>query len=203
MRRHFLAGAAIDDDRLVRAEKPGGAGGVEGGIAAAIDDDLPAEEGAPSPSIERKGSRHRRSSTRRRPGYRRAGRYRPTARGGVVAAPRASRTRCRRPWLEHELDAHMRYPPDFGVEHVTRQAVFRDPKAHHAAGERPGLTDRHAMAETAQVIGGREARRTSADHEHPACPSPSSACRTSSLRRSRRRQKTSRPNSLIPTASSI
>ena len=44
MRRHFLARAAIDDDRLGRAETAGGAGGVERGVAAAVDDDLAAEQ---------------------------------------------------------------------------------------------------------------------------------------------------------------
>ena len=168
MRRHFLAGAAIDDDRLVRAEAPGGAGGVERGVAAAVDDDLPAEE-------RRRLALHRAQKAHGIENLRRAAGRDIGApgdmgadgeEGGVVAALAHRGLDVVDLGLEHELDAHMRYPPDLGVEHVARQAVFRDAEAHHAAGERPGLTDRHAMAETAQVIGGREARRTRADHEH-------------------------------------
>jgi hypothetical protein len=37
--RHLVAGAAVDDDRLFRAQPLGRAGGVDGGVAAAVDDD--------------------------------------------------------------------------------------------------------------------------------------------------------------------
>ena len=68
--------------------------------------------------------------------------------------------------FEFELDAHVDDARDLGVEHVARQAVFRDAEAHHAAGHRAGLADRHLMAETAQMIGGGQARRTGADDQH-------------------------------------
>ncbi len=54
---------------------------------------------------------------------------------------------------------------DLGVEHVARQAVFGNAEAHHAARERAGFADRHAMAETGEMIGGRQARRAGADDE--------------------------------------
>jgi hypothetical protein len=43
--RHLLAGAAVDHDGFGRAEAAGGAGGVHGGVAAAVDRDPPAEQG--------------------------------------------------------------------------------------------------------------------------------------------------------------
>jgi hypothetical protein len=43
VRGHLVAGAAVDDDRLFGAEPLGGAGRVDGGVAAAVDDDLAAE----------------------------------------------------------------------------------------------------------------------------------------------------------------
>ncbi len=36
---------------------------------------------------------------------------------------------------------------------------------HHAAGHRPGLVDLDGVAEAGQMIGGREAARSAADHE--------------------------------------
>ena len=58
-------------------------------------------------------------------------------------------------------------PLDLRVEHVARQPVLRDPEAHHPAGHRPGLADRHGVPEPRQEIGGREARWPGADDEHP------------------------------------
>ena len=43
MRRHLLAGAAIDDHRLLGPEPPGGARDIHRGIAATVDDHPPAE----------------------------------------------------------------------------------------------------------------------------------------------------------------
>ena len=54
----------------------------------------------------------------------------------------------------------------FRVEHVARQPVLRDAEAHHAAGERAGFEDRHAVAEPAQVVGGGESRRARAHDQH-------------------------------------
>ena len=91
---------------------------------------------------------------------------------------------------------------DLGVEHVARQAVFRDAEAHHAAGERAGFADRHVVAEAAQMIGGGEARGAGADDEHALAVSARRACRTPSLAAiawSPRKRSTE----LMPTASSI
>jgi hypothetical protein len=43
-----------------------------------------------------------------------------------------------------QLDAQVEDALHLGVEHVARQAVLRDAEAHHAAGQRAGLDDRHA-----------------------------------------------------------
>jgi hypothetical protein len=45
VRRHLLARAAVDDDRFLGAEPLGGAGDVDGGVAAAVDHDAAAEQG--------------------------------------------------------------------------------------------------------------------------------------------------------------
>ena len=55
---------------------------------------------------------------------------------------------------------------DLGIEHVARQPVGRDPEAHHAAGHRPGLEDRHLVAEAAQVVRGREAGGAGTDDQN-------------------------------------
>ena len=44
VRRHAIAGAPIDDDRLCRAKALGGARGIDRGVAAAVDDDAPSEQ---------------------------------------------------------------------------------------------------------------------------------------------------------------
>ena len=85
---------------------------------------------------------------------------------GGVEAPVAHRgLEVVHPAVEVQLDAHGEDPPDLGVEHVARQPVGRDAEAHHPAGARPGVVDRHRVAEQRQVIGGRQARGAGADDE--------------------------------------
>ena len=69
--------------------------------------------------------------------------------------------------VQLERHAHRQDPVDLGVEHVAREPVVRDAEAHHAAGHRTGLEDRHLVAEAAQVIGGRE----------PGGPAPTTSTR--------------------------
>ena len=54
----------------------------------------------------------------------------------------------------------------FGIQHIARQAIFRNAEPHHAARRGAGLLDRHGMAEPRQMIGGRQARRSGADDQH-------------------------------------
>jgi hypothetical protein len=49
--------------------------------------------------------------------------------------------------LSSSVDAELDDALDLGVEHVARQAVAGDAEAHHAAGHRAGLADRHAWPE--------------------------------------------------------
>ena len=69
--------------------------------------------------------------------------------------------------VELQRHAHGEDARDLGVEHFAGEAVFRDAEAHHAARHRPGLADRHGMAEPGEVIGGREPAGARADHQHP------------------------------------
>ena len=90
VRRHPLARAAVDDDRLLGAEAPGGARGVDRGVAAAVDDDAPAEQRpllALHAAQQRDGVEDRARPCR--PGCRRACRGAPRRRG----TPRRSRPR--------------------------------------------------------------------------------------------------------------
>ena len=72
-----------------------------------------------------------------------------------------------------------------------RQAIGRDAEMQHAAGQRAGLADLDLMAESGQVIGGRQPARAGADHQDPPAgggrrPEPSSVppspCRQESAR---------------------
>jgi hypothetical protein len=69
--------------------------------------------------------------------------------------------------VEPERHAHFDDARDLGVEHVAREPIGRDAEPHHAAGHRPGLVQLDRMAEAAQVIGGGQAGRAGADHQHP------------------------------------
>ncbi len=168
VRRHFLARAAIDDNRLGGAEPAGGAGGVERGVAAAVDDDFAAEQRRPL-ALHRAQEAHRVEDPRR-PAGRDIGAPGDMGPDGeerrVEAAPAHGGFDVVDLGIEDELDPHRHNAPDLGVEHVARQAIFGDAEAHHTAGQRPSLADRHPMAEAPQMIGGGEARRSGADDEH-------------------------------------
>ena len=69
--------------------------------------------------------------------------------------------------LRLERHAHGGDARHLGVDDVARQAVLGNAEAHHAAGQRAGLAQRHRVAGAAQVIGGGKARRACADHQHP------------------------------------
>jgi hypothetical protein len=68
--------------------------------------------------------------------------------------------------VEPQRDAEIEDARDFGIEDIARQPVFRNAEAHHPAGHRAGFVDLDRMAEAAQVVGGRQARRPSADDKH-------------------------------------
>ncbi len=41
-----------------------------------------------------------------------------------------------------------------GIQHLARQPVFGNAEAHHAAGQRAGFVDFHAVAETRKMVRG-------------------------------------------------
>ena len=66
-----------------------------------------------------------------------------------------------------DLDAHRGEEPDLVVDDRARQPVLRDAAAQQAAGERLRLEDGHAIAEAAQLVGGREPGGPGADDRDP------------------------------------
>ena len=168
MRRHAIAGAAIDDDRLGGAEPFGGAGGIEGGVAAAVNDDAPAKERLLF-AFHRAQQRNGVENLRRRAG----GNIRALAdmgahreEGRIEAAGLHALDDAVDLAVELDADAKLDDAVDLGIEHVARQAVFGNAEAHHAAGKRAGLVNLHCMTHAPQVISRRQARRTGADHQH-------------------------------------
>ncbi len=168
VRGHLLARAAVDDDRLGGAEALRGARDVERGVAAAVDDHAPAQHRLVLPlhaAQHRHGVEHPRGLAGG--DVRALGDVRADGEERGVEAARLHRLQDVRDLaVQRQLDAQVEDALHLGVEHVARQPVLRDAEAHHAAGERAGFDDRHAVAEAAQVIGGREPRRAGADDQH-------------------------------------
>ena len=54
--------------------------------------------------------------------------------------------------LQVEFDSKIKDAPNLCVQHVARQPVFRNAKAHHAAGQGPRLDDLDGMTGPAQLI---------------------------------------------------
>ena len=69
--------------------------------------------------------------------------------------------------VQLERHAHVEDALHLGVEHVARQPVLGDAEAHHAAGHRPGLVDRHLVAEPGEVVGGGEPGGPGTHHQNP------------------------------------
>ncbi|EXI73933.1 MAG: hypothetical protein AW07_02071 [Candidatus Accumulibacter sp. SK-11] len=167
MRRHLLTGAAIDDQRL-GTHALGGAGDVDGRVAAAIDDDAAAEQRlvlALHAAQQRDGIDDLRRVT--------GGNHRPLAdvcadseEGSVEAAFLHGFEDVVDLAAELDLDPEVNDPLHLGFEHVARQAVLGNAEAHHAAEQRPRFLDRDLMAEAAQVVGGRHSRRAGADDQN-------------------------------------
>ena len=170
VRGHPVAGAAVDDDRLVRAQPLGGAGGVHRGVAAAVDGDPPAQQrraGGPILHVAQQRDRVDDLAPPSRRGRRRG--WRAGADGqedGVETPLELLGDHVGDVVPELELHAELGDPLDLGVEDLARKAVLGNPVAHHPAGDGGGVPDRHLVSEQRQVVGGREARRAGADHEH-------------------------------------
>ena len=146
VRRHLLARAAVDDDRVGGAQALGGARHVD---ARCCRRRRPPRGGrACGLFLALHAAQHR---ARRRGSSPRAGRdvgalgdVRADREEGGVEAARAA-------WcldvavdlgVELERHAQVENALHLGVQHVARQAVLGDAEAHHAAGDRAGLVDR-------------------------------------------------------------
>ena len=169
VRGHPLTRAPVDDDRLGRAEALGGPRHVHRGVAAAVHDHAPPQHRL---LLSLHASQHRDGveDVRRLAG----------GDVGALADVRPDRQEgCVKFALPHRLEdvgdlavqlqghAHVEDALSLGLEHVPRQPVLGDPEVHHAADHRAGVVDRHGMAETGQVVGGREPGGASTDDQHP------------------------------------
>ena len=135
VRGHPLAGAPVDDDRLAGAEPLRGARRVHRRVAAAVDDDPPAELRALL-ALHAAQQRDRVEDARGLAGGDVGALGEVGAdgeEGGVEAALAHALERVLAAALELELDAHREDPLDLGVEHLARQPVGGDAEAHHAA----------------------------------------------------------------------
>ena len=99
------------------------------------------------------------------------------------------------------VDAEVEDALDLGVEDVARQPVLRDPEAHHPAGRRARRRRRYLVAETRQVVGGREPGGPGADDEH-ALAAAALPLRRRVQPRSIASSPRKRSTELMPTASS-
>ena len=190
--RHAVAGAPVDDDRLLGAEPAGGAGDVHRGVAAAVDDDAAAEQRlllALHAAQHGDGVEH----VRRGAGGDVGALAEVGADGeedGVEAALAASASSdVGDLGVQLELDAEVEDALDLRVEDLARQAVARDAEAHHAAGQRPGVADRDRVAGAREVVGGARARRARRRRPARACPraAPATSTRPAAAGSPRRR----------------
>ena len=145
-----------------------GAGDVDRGVAAAVDDDAPAEHRRLL-AFHRAQHRDRVEDVRRVLGRdeRALGDVRADGeeRGSEAAVLHRPRDVVDL-GAEADRHAHVDDALHLGVEHVARQAVLGDAEAHHPAHQRAGLDHRDRVAEPAQVVGGRHPRGAGADDEH-------------------------------------
>jgi hypothetical protein len=156
VRGHALARAAVDDDRLGRAEALRGASHVERRVAAAVDDHAPAEQRL-FVAFHATQHRHRIEHLRGAAGgdVGALGDVRPDGEEHRVETAFASRLeQVGDLGVQRDLDAEVDEALNLGIEHFARQAVLRDAEAHHAAGHRARFADRHRVAHQRQVVGG-------------------------------------------------
>ncbi len=76
--------------------------------------------------------------------------------------PGASSTR----WFRMQLDTVVEDPIDVMLQSVVRHAVFGHADAHHAAGNRKRLEDRHRVPQASEVERAGQAGRAGADDGH-------------------------------------
>jgi len=69
--------------------------------------------------------------------------------------------------VEFQRDAHVQDAADLGVQDVAWQPVLRYAVAHHAAGRGARILDGDRVTHTGEVVGGGQAGRPRAYHQHP------------------------------------
>ncbi len=195
VRRHALARAPVDDDRLARAEPLGGARGVHRGVAAAVDDDAPPEQRALL-ALHAAQQRDRVEDVRGLAG-RDVGAFadvRADRQEGGVEAAVAHR-------VEDVRDLAVRArasTPRSRIRCISASSTSRGrrylgmPKRIMPPAHRPGVADRHRVPAARQVVGGRQPRRAGADDQHALAARLGSAVELPALAGSPRRRGSAR-----------
>ena len=168
VRRHVGAVAAVDDQRLFGAEALGRSRRIHGGVAAAVDHHAATEArlladahaAQQAHGVEHAGDVARRDVDV----FRDMGADRDEH--GIEAAVRQLGEQVLDLVIEDDAHAHVLDPPNFLHEVFPRQAVGGNAEMHHAARQRAGFVDLDCMTQSRQVIGGGEAARAGADHQH-------------------------------------
>ena len=70
------------------------------------------------------------------------------------------------PVVGREFDAERLHAVDFALQDVAREAIRRDPVAHHPAGFRAGVTDLDLVPEPREMTRGGQPARSGSDHQH-------------------------------------
>ena len=169
MGRHLLAGAPVDDQRLVRAQPAGDPGGVHRRVAAAVDRHAAADH-RPLAGGDAAQERHRVHDPPGIPGrdvdpLGQVGPDRDEDRVEAALLPLGDEVLD--PVLAGHPHAQRRDPVELAGEHVAGQPVGRDAVPHHPARLAARVPDLDLVAEPGQVVGGRQPARPGADHEHP------------------------------------
>jgi hypothetical protein len=166
--RHLPAGAAVDDQRLLRAEPPGRARRVHGRVPPAVHRHATTDRGP----IARRNSAQERHCVDDRPRVHRgdlhALRQVRTDRheDRVISTLPALGLKIGDTVVPGEAHAEPLDPIDLVAEHVPGQPVGGDPVTHHPARLGAGVANLDVVPEPDQVIGSREPARPRADHEH-------------------------------------
>ena len=169
MSGHLLACAPVDDERVVRAQAAGHAGGVHGGVAAAVDGDAPSDH-RPLTRGDAAQERHRVHDRPRVLGrdVDPLGQVRAHGHEGrVEAALTPLRVQVLHPVAQGDPHAHRGDPHQLAVQDVARHPVGRDAVPHHPAGLVARIPDLDLVAEPGQVVGGRKPARPGPDDQHP------------------------------------
>ncbi len=157
VRRHLFARAPVDDHRLLGAESLGRPRDVERGVAAAVNHHA-APKQRPLLAFHAAQDRDRVEHLAGAAGGQVSALGDVCADGQehrvevAVALGRQDVVHFR---IQFDRDAERDDARDLGIEHFAWQPVLRDAEAHHAAGERTSLADRHGVPGARELVRGR------------------------------------------------